>query len=121
VFADIQHAANRDYAVVFPVAGGLILMILALLLRSSVAPWYPMASVGLGFAATLGASVLLFQDLRNEAGLVFLMPIYMYLFVVALEKSLEKSCRVPAHALRRAGSTGQRNEPGGSTRISSID
>jgi uncharacterized membrane protein YdfJ with MMPL/SSD domain len=43
-----------------------------------------MASVGLGFGATLGASVLVFQHLRGQPGLVFLLPVYMYLFVVAL-------------------------------------
>jgi RND superfamily putative drug exporter len=84
VFADIQRAVNHDYAVVFPAAAIIILLILALLLRSAVAPWYLMASVGLGFGATLGASVLVFQGLRGEAGLVFLLPVYMYLFVVAL-------------------------------------
>ncbi len=84
VFADIQRAVNHDYAVVFPVAAVIILVILALLLRSVVAPWYLMASVGLGFGATLGASVLVFQGLAGQPGLVFLLPVYMYLFVVAL-------------------------------------
>src|SRR5579872_4412301 len=84
VFADIQRAVNHDYAVVFPVAAGIILLILALMLRSLVAPWYLLASVGLGFGATLGASVLVFQHLKAEPGLVFLLPIYMYMFVVAL-------------------------------------
>jgi len=84
VFADIQRAVNHDYAVVFPTAAVIILVILMLLLRSLVAPWYLMVSVGLGFAATLGASVLVFQVLAGQAGLVFLLPVYMYLFVVAL-------------------------------------
>jgi putative drug exporter of the RND superfamily len=84
VFADIQQALNRDYAVVFPVAAVIILLILGLLLRSLVAPWYLMVSVGLGFAATLGATVLVFQNLAGQAGLVFILPMYMYLFVVAL-------------------------------------
>ncbi|HEX4834586.1 MAG TPA: MMPL family transporter [Trebonia sp.] len=84
VFADIQQAMNHDYAVVFPIAAVIILLILALLLRSMVAPWYLMVSVGLGFAATLGATVLVFQTLAGQAGLVFLLPVYMYLFVVAL-------------------------------------
>ena len=68
----------------FPVAAVIILLILILLLRSVVAPWYLLASVGLGFGATLGASVLVFQVLRGQSGLVFLLPVYMYLFVVAL-------------------------------------
>ena len=84
VYADIQHAINHDYMVVFPVAAVIILLILMLLLRSVVAPWYLLASVGLGFGATLGASVLMFQVVQGQAGLVFLLPVYMYLFVVAL-------------------------------------
>jgi putative drug exporter of the RND superfamily len=84
VFADIQAAMNHDYSVVFPVAALIILVILMLLLRSLVAPWYLMVSVGLGFGATLGATVLVFQTLAGQAGLVFLLPVYMYLFVVAL-------------------------------------
>ncbi len=66
------------------VAAVIILLILMLLLRSLVAPWYLMASVGLGFGATLGAAVILFQDIKGENGLIFLLPIYIYLFVVAL-------------------------------------
>ncbi|MBO0844964.1 MAG: MMPL family transporter [Nocardioides sp.] len=84
VFVDFQKAMNRDYAVVFPVAALVIAIILALLLRSVVAPWYLMASVGLGFGATLGAAVLLFQGVQGRDGLIFLLPIYIYLFVVAL-------------------------------------
>jgi len=84
VFADIQRAVNHDYALVFPVAAAIILIILALMLRSLVAPWYLLASVGLGFGATLGATVLVFQNLKGQAGLVFFLPIYMYMFVVAL-------------------------------------
>ena len=84
VFADIQRAVNHDYALVFPVAAIIILLMLMLMLRSLVAPWYLMASVGLGFGAALGATVLFFQDLRGEAGLIFLLPVYIYVFVVAL-------------------------------------
>jgi RND superfamily putative drug exporter len=84
VFVDFQKAMNRDYAVVFPVAAIVIFLILALVLRSLVAPVYLMVSVGLGFGATLGAAVLLFQHIKGEDGLIFLLPIYIYLFVVAL-------------------------------------
>ncbi len=84
VFVDFQAAMNRDYSVVFPVAAVIILLILMLLLRSLVAPWYLMVSVGLGFAATLGAAVLVFQQVKGDNGLIFLLPIYIYLFVVAL-------------------------------------
>jgi RND superfamily putative drug exporter len=81
VFKDINAAVNHDYRTVFPVAAVLIMVILGLLLRSVVAPWYLIASVGLGFGATLGTTVLLFG--RGD-GLIFLLPIIMYLFVVAI-------------------------------------
>ncbi|MDP9829902.1 MMPL family transporter [Kineosporia succinea] len=84
VFVDFQAAMNRDYSVVFPVAALIILLILMVLLRSLVAPWYLMLSVGLGFAATLGAATIVFQMIKGDPGLIFLLPIYIYLFVVAL-------------------------------------
>lgn len=84
IYVDLQAAMDHDYAIVFPVAALLILIILGLLLRSAVAPWYLMGAVGLGFSGTLGASVLVFQDLQHQNGLTFILPIVMYLFVVAL-------------------------------------
>jgi putative drug exporter of the RND superfamily len=84
VYVDFEDAMNHDYAIVFPVAAILIMLVLALLLRSLVAPWYLMASVFLGFAATLGATVLVFQQIQGENGLIFTLPVIMYLFVVAL-------------------------------------
>ena len=84
IYKDVNTAQDHDYKVVFPVAAILIMVILGLLLRSMVAPWYLMASVGLGFAATLGATVLIFQRGSNSSGLVYLLPVFMYLFVVAI-------------------------------------
>jgi RND superfamily putative drug exporter len=84
VYVDLDSAMEHDYSIVFPVAAVAILIILGLLLQSVVAPWYLMIFVGLGFAATLGASVGVFQDLGNQSGLTFILPIMMYLFVVAL-------------------------------------
>jgi RND superfamily putative drug exporter len=84
IYVDIQSAVNHDYALVFPVAAVIITLILALVLRSLVAPLYLMASVGLGFGATLGATVLLFQNSGSNNGLIFMLPVIMYMFVVAL-------------------------------------
>jgi putative drug exporter of the RND superfamily len=84
VFKDIQTAMRHDYLTVFPVAALLIMLILGLLLRSVVAPWYLMFSVGLGFLATLGATVLIFQRGVSSSGLISLLPVILYLFVVAI-------------------------------------
>lgn len=84
IYADINTAVDHDYRTVFPIAALLIMIILGLLLRSVVAPWYLMASVGLGFGATLGATVLIFQKGLGHSGLMFMLPVIMYLFVVAI-------------------------------------
>ncbi|WP_235735751.1 MMPL family transporter [Nocardioides alcanivorans] len=84
VLADVEDAVNVDYKVVFPVAGLLILIVLALLLRSLVAPWYLMGAVALGFLASLGTTVIVFQGFMDEPGLLFSLPLMMYLFVVAI-------------------------------------
>ncbi|MEU8473364.1 MMPL family transporter [Streptomyces sp. NPDC029006] len=84
IFADISTAVSEDLKTVFPVAAALIALILLLLLRSVLAPVVLMISVGLGFAATLGASALVFQHLRGEPGVNFTLPLVLFLFVVAL-------------------------------------
>ncbi|WP_419992370.1 MMPL family transporter [Streptomyces boninensis] len=84
IFKDIDKAVMQDYKTVFPVAAALIMVILGLLLRSVVAPLYLMASVVLGFGATLGSTVLIFQQAQGHSGLMFMLPVIMYLFVVAI-------------------------------------
>ncbi|MFF7815698.1 MMPL family transporter [Streptomyces sp. NPDC007945] len=84
VFADVATAVDRDLRTVFPVAAALIALILVVLLRSLAAPVVLMLSVGLCFAATLGASALVFQHLGGEPGVNFVLPLVLFLFVVAL-------------------------------------
>ncbi|CAM5669194.1 membrane protein [Streptomyces avidinii] len=84
VFADIATAVGHDLKTVFPVAAALISLILLVLLRSLLAPAVLMLSVGLGFAATLGATTLVFQHALDEPGVEFTLPLVLFLFVVAL-------------------------------------
>jgi RND superfamily putative drug exporter len=83
-FADINAVNNRDLSVILPVAMVLIALILALLLRALVAPVYLVVAVLLGFAATVGASVGVFQYAGGKEGLIFQLPIIVYLFVLAI-------------------------------------
>jgi putative drug exporter of the RND superfamily len=83
-FADIRSANDRDLSVIFPVAGGLIALILALLLRSLLAPLYLMVAVVLSFFSTMGATVLTFQGIAGHPGVSYALPIMLYLFVVAI-------------------------------------
>ncbi|MFJ8014803.1 MMPL family transporter [Streptomyces sp. NPDC096339] len=84
LFADVSAAVDEDLKVVFPVAAALIALILFALLRSLLAPVILLAAVGLGFAATLGASTLLFQHALGRPGVDFTLPLVLFLFVVAL-------------------------------------
>ena len=84
IFADINTANNRDLSVILPVAAVLIGLILALLLRAAVAPVYLVIAVLLNFAATLGATVYVFQGFQGNPGVTFQLPIILYLFVVAI-------------------------------------
>jgi len=84
VYGDINKVVNRDLSVILPVAGVLIALILLVLLRSVVAPLYLVPIVLLGFASTLGASVMVFQGIKGEPGEIFHLPIMLYLFVLAI-------------------------------------
>lgn len=81
---DVRAALQRDMAVIFPVALGIIAVILALLLRAVVAPLYLLLGVSMSFVATLGVTVLVFLSAGGLSGLDFSIPIVLYLFVVAI-------------------------------------
>jgi RND superfamily putative drug exporter len=81
---DVRNAINHDLAIIFPVAALIIAVILGLLLRAVIGPLYLLVGVGLGFLATLGILVLIFQKAAGLVGLDFSIPIVLYLFVVAI-------------------------------------
>ncbi len=84
IVADIGDSMQHDLRLIFPLAAGLILLVLIALLRSITAPLYLLAAVALEFAATLGATVLVFQGAVGEPGLGFTIPLVLFLFVTAL-------------------------------------
>jgi RND superfamily putative drug exporter len=84
VIADMKAVTNRDLKVIFPIAAVFIFIILAILLQSLVAPVFLLICVGLGYVATLGATTLIFQHIGNAPGLIFFIPLFMYIFVVAI-------------------------------------
>jgi len=83
-FVDVRSAVSRDLAVILPAAAVIIFLILALLLRSALAPLYLLITTALGFTATLGGTVYLFQRVQGNPGLIFFIPIMVYIFVVAI-------------------------------------
>jgi RND superfamily putative drug exporter len=81
---DISSISNSDLVRVIPIAIVIIGLLLALVMRSLVAPLYLIASVGLSYLAALGLSVLLFIEIGNVGGLIFFLPLLMFIFLLAL-------------------------------------
>ncbi|HSX15162.1 MAG TPA: MMPL family transporter [Candidatus Saccharimonadales bacterium] len=83
-FVDVRSAVSRDLAVILPAAAVIIFVILVLLLRSVLAPLYLLIAVALGYTATLGGAAYLYQNALGDPGLIFFIPIMVYIFVVAV-------------------------------------
>jgi RND superfamily putative drug exporter len=81
---DISNTANHDLKVIIPVAVIAISLLLALVLRSLVAPVYLIVSVVLSYLAALGLATLVFIDIGGESGISFLLPFLMFVFLLAL-------------------------------------
>jgi RND superfamily putative drug exporter len=83
-YADVRDAIQSDQKLIFPVAALLVGAILIVLLRSLAVPLFVMTGVVLGFAATLGGSVIAFQHIGGEDGLTYSLPLVVYLFVASM-------------------------------------
>jgi RND superfamily putative drug exporter len=83
-YADVRDAVQSDQTLIFPLAALLVGLILMVLLRSLAVPLFVMAGVALGFTAALGASVVAFQGIGGEPGLIFSLPLVVYLFVASM-------------------------------------
>jgi RND superfamily putative drug exporter len=81
---DVNQTANHDLKKIIPIVLLIIAGLLALLLRSLVAPWYLIASVGLSYLASLGFAMLVFVHIYHQDGLNFVLPFLMFIFGMAL-------------------------------------
>ncbi|MFD6972296.1 MMPL family transporter [Streptomyces sp. NPDC059979] len=81
---DTQRTAEQDRTLIIPVVLLVILAILIGLLRSLVMPLLLVATVALSFVATLGVSALVFQQLLGFSGTDSSVPLYGFVFLVAL-------------------------------------
>ncbi|MFD8523919.1 MMPL family transporter [Streptomyces capillispiralis] len=81
---DTQQTAARDRTLIVPLVLAIILLILVLLLRSVLVPVLLVATVALNFLATLGVSVLVFEHLLGFSGTDASVPLYGFVFLVAL-------------------------------------
>jgi len=81
---DISSISNSDLAHVIPIAIVVIGVLLALVMRSLVAPLYLIASVALSYFAALGLAVIVFIKLGNSGGITFILPFLLFIFLLAL-------------------------------------
>ena len=81
---DVSSTSGHDMLEIIPVAIIAIGLLLALVLRSAVAPLYLILSVGLSYLAALGLSTLLFIDIGGSGGITFILPFLMFIFLLAL-------------------------------------
>lgn len=82
---EISHTATSDLQKVVPVVLVVIGILLAILLRSLVAPLYLIITVGASYLATLGFANIVFVHLSpNSDGLSFFLPFLLFIFCMAL-------------------------------------
>lgn len=81
---DVSSTSNADLIHIVPVAIIAIGILLALVLRSAVAPLYLIISVALSYLAALGICTLIFIDIGGNGGLTFILPFLMFIFLLAL-------------------------------------
>ncbi|MFF4128935.1 MMPL family transporter [Microbispora rosea] len=81
---DARQALGRDTRLIVPVSLALILVVLAVLLRAVVMPLYVIATVILSFGFALGVGSLIFTHLLGQPASDPNLPIYAFIFLVAL-------------------------------------
>jgi len=81
---DINSASNASLTLVVPIVLVLMLVLLGLMLRSLVAPWYLALTVGLSYLASLGFAMIVFVHLAGNDGLIFVLPLLLFVFSMAL-------------------------------------
>ena len=81
---DVAQLSNNDLRTVIPVAIAVIAVLLALVMRSLIAPLYLILSVVLSYFAALGLTVLVFMRGAGQPGLTFILPFLLFIFLLAL-------------------------------------
>jgi RND superfamily putative drug exporter len=81
---DVSHISGTDLARIIPIVAVLIALLLAIVLRSLVAPLYLVASIVLSYLAALGLVGIVFVHLGGQDGLNFILPFLMFVFLMAL-------------------------------------
>jgi RND superfamily putative drug exporter len=81
---DVAQLSGGDLWTVIPIAVAVIAVLLALVMRSLIAPLYLIVSVVLSYFAALGLTVLVFDGAAGQPGLTFILPFLLFVFLLAL-------------------------------------
>lgn len=81
---DINNYSTTDLLAIGPVVMFALAILLAVLLRSLIAPLYLIATVGLSYIAALGAATFIFLHVGGDTGINFVIPILLFIFAMAL-------------------------------------
>jgi RND superfamily putative drug exporter len=81
---DVSQTSSDDLIRIVPVVLLIIGLLLAMMLRSLIAPLYLIASVALSYLAALGFAILVFVVIGGESGINFVLPFLMFVFLMAL-------------------------------------
>lgn len=81
---DTQAASRHDRGIIIPLMLAVVFIVLAVLLRSLLAPAVLIATVVLSFAATLGICAWLFNHVLGFGGADASYPLFVFVFLVAL-------------------------------------
>lgn len=81
---DVTQVSQSDLSHIIPIVAMLIAILLALVLRSLIAPLYLVASVVLSYLAAWGLVALVFVHLAGNAGVDFVIPFVLFVFLMAL-------------------------------------
>jgi putative drug exporter of the RND superfamily len=81
---DVAQLSDSDLHTVIPIAIAIIAVLLAVVMRSLVAPLYLITSVVLSYFSALGLTVLVFVKAAGQPGLTFILPFMLFMFLLAL-------------------------------------
>ena len=81
---DVSSVSSSNLKQIVPIVAALLALLLGLVLRSVIAPLYLVATVVLSYLAALGIAVLIFQGAAGDAGLDFVLPFLLFVFLMAL-------------------------------------
>ena len=115
---DVNATATHDLERIIPVVLLIIAALLALMLRSLVAPWYLILTVGLSYAGSLGFAMIVFVHFAHQDGINFILPFLLFVFGMALgqdynilvmsriREEAHKEKTLPAAVAKAVGITG---------------